>query len=494
MRNQVYHLVTSEAEEQGLKGYLKKIQKNLTAYAQKSGFENFTQTTNLANKGSTVHKETTLSTIHSYIDDGGMTADMIKELISDYHIDYYQNFLCSDEDYEDLDEMAKKVFIYFERYRLKENSSVQDLIKKLCQIIYQETYGLNILDEFIDDAENINETWTNSYRDIRVQFRGIKIRLENLFFDNKEVYKNTIINAISNSNQELNYENPDIMCDRLNGNRVTVVSPPINEHMTLNYRTFDDSIVSAEEIKKRGTHNDLIMEFNKLIFKGYPSFSIIGPMGAGKTNYLRVLVNEYPDYLGILTIEPAAELRLKKYYTQKDVRDNVYSRNHSPEKLMELSFRQNRDIILFGEVRSAEEAWNDLYCKTRTNKGSGDSFHARTVLELVQNKRSLLMQTGLYKNMETAEMDICQATDIVYVLDYNPITGVRFIKNISEVLYNSANQQAVERELIKYNKETEDWDIVNTISSAMAEVLKSKGTFTVEHLNQINKLLTSAKG
>jgi len=414
----------------------------------------------------------------------------IDMIISQYHIDYYKN-LYSDK--EPLEKTEKDIYNYFEKLVLTKNSSFEDKYRRLINIIYQENYGLSVIDELADD-ENINELWTNSKDDIYIQFRGVKTKLKKCHFKDNSSYENVIKNSTAyDAAVDISQSEPIVFCSRRNGSRITAIFPPVNVTPCLNIRNFNESINSLESLVKLNTINEGIKDFLKLLVKGRPNFSIIGAMGSGKTTFLRALMRIYDRQLSYLTLEPSDELRLYKFLEDFDIRSHIYSKKNPPDICLEASFRENRDIIIQGEVRTAVEAYNAIYVKNKVAKGSGDSYHANGFEEYMITRRNLLMETGKYQNYHQAEMDLAHSEDIIYFFKYNPKTGYRYLDKISELEILKNEDSYRERVLIQYDEKTKSWHSVEGISEILKERLLYEQSFTEKDLLKMNEILANMK-
>lgn len=450
--------------------------------------EEMTRNIKYATEGDKRYKEIIKRRIMTYLIDeyNQINKDNIDLVIKQYHVNYYNN-LFSDTIPENIYE--RRIYDYFEKYRLQEMDSIEKKYLRLAQIVYQECYGLSVIDELSDDVDNINGLWTNNIDDIRIQFKGIKRRVKNLKFENEISYLQTIANSTSyDSQHDIGADNPMALCSRRNGSRITAIFPPIYKMAYLNIRNFNHNIVTKKDILRENSHNEKIMIFNELVIKGLPNFSIIGPMGAGKTTYLRMIIGEYDKNLGILVIQPTDELRLEEYYPEKDIRTHIYSKEHTPLDLLELSFREDRDIIFQGEIRTPQEAYMDIYVKQRVAKGSGDTYHARDFTEFITTRRNLLMQTMLYKDNRTAEVDIAESNDLIYQLLYDTETGHRYVNKISEV-EKLENGDFKERIIFEYDIEKNDWIVKNDLSDKLYKKLREEKRFDKDIEKRLRDLL-----
>lgn len=475
--NKLYNKLVVREEGLSLKNIIARTQADLPSWGNDSIVnEEVSRNIRYATEGDLRHKEVTKNKIASYLFNvhDHINQENIDSIIKQYHVNYYTNLFKSEVP---SNKYEKQIFDYFERFKLNLDDSLDDKFKRLVQIIYQECYGLSVIDELADDVNNINGLWTNSVNDIRIQFRGIKRRVRGLKFENDNSYTQTIINATSyDATQDIGKDNPKSLCSRRNGSRITAIFSPIYKIPYLNIRNFNDNIVNKYDLLREKSLDEKIIAFNEYVTKGLPNFSIIGPMGAGKTTFLRMLIGEYDENLGILVLQPTDELRLENYYPDMDIRTHISSKDQTPSDLLELSFREDRDILFQGEIRSPQEAYMDIYVKQRVARGSGDTYHARDFAEFITTRRNLLMQTMLYKDNVTAETDIAISNDLIYQLLYDTETGQRYVNKISEV-EKLEGGSFKERIIIEYNNKLETWEIRNNLSESLYARLRQENRF-----------------
>lgn len=488
--NEIYEKLVVKEEGLNLKKIIEKTKEELPIWQDDPVLnEEISKNIRYATEGDLRHKEIVKKNIVNYLiaNHKQINGDNIDSIIKQYHINYYNNLY----EIKDTDNFyEKRIYYYFEKFRIKLDSTLEEKYKRLAQIIYQEIYGLSVIDEIVDDINNIDGIWTNGANHVRIQFKGLKRRVKGLFFENENTYKQAIANATSyDALQDIGMDNPKALCSRRNGSRITVIFPPIYKTPYINIRNFNNNIVTKEDILKEGTHNEKIMMFNELVLKGLPNFSIIGPMGAGKTTYLRMIIGEYDENLGILVIQPTDELRLEEYYPNKDIRTHIYSKEHTPSELLELSFREDRDIIFQGEIRTPQEAYMDVYVKQRVARGSGDTYHARDFNEFITTRRNLLMQTMLYKDHEIAELDVAFSNDLIYQLLYDTETGRRYVNKISEI-EKIGRDTFKERIIFEYDGNLDDWIIKNDLSDNLYKKLCEEKSFLNESYKKLKKLLS----
>jgi len=386
-------------------------------------------------------------------------------LIEQYHINYFEPI------YTENNSNIEKIL---NRSIISRDADSNQLLDKLSQIVFQELYGLSVIDEYsYGDIKGLNEISCNESNYITMQIYGQKIRVSRLFFESEEIYKSIVKKSISfDAKRDLKPDCPEILCQRINGARVTALMPPYSKEYSLNIRYFDVELISSREFIKLGTSSEKLETFINNIMPGRPNIIVIGDQGTGKTTYILRLIGSIPDNVAIATMEPMFELNPDLYYPTKDIKKLQFLPGlKTPEETLETCLRLGRDLIINGEIRSCDEAVVQLKAWTRQGKGSIGSFHTSSVEDYIYDFKNLLMQKGDYTSEEAALYDIARATDIVIHIAINRKTGKRFIKETAEVILDKENKGKPFKinTLFRYSKESNEIDVVNKISHSLIE-------------------------
>jgi len=378
-----------------------------------------------------------------------ITDENIDDLIKQYHVNYYENIFGED------DTPGAKFEKLFEHMVLSEYDDFEVKVERLVQIIYQELYGLGVIDELCEG--HIDETGVNGKDYIWIQVGGLKRQIKKLRFQSQQMLQKKVSTAISfDSKNDITASDPIVYCQRMNGSRVTAVIPPVAKYPILNIRHFHLANVTKHDLVDKSTLTKEAVKFIELIFQGRPNFLIIGQQGSGKSTLLRVLLNEVSDAIGIGTIENMFELNLDDYYPSKNVISLQSTEKYPADKLFELMLRQNRDIILLGEIRSSNEAVETINAMLRQCRGSAATFHSSSPTRAVHDLRNLCMRSAQYKDFLTAQFDVADAIDLVLEgrLDYK--TGKRYINRISTVEADEESYKFIVSDIFRYDHETKE--------------------------------------
>lgn len=394
----------------------------------------------------------------------------IDQLFQQYHVDYFNNIYSGSLSGLPRNPVDAEICMYFSRYSISHDDSFDRKLMKLSQIIYQELFGYSILDELIFDS-SLNEVACNRYDYIWIQYKGIKRRIpnESFKFKNEEYYRKVIENRmVSTAREEMNSGQPFINCTLANGFRVSAARPPLSKQYIVSVRLFGQGNHSHEQ-RSRFMQDKMIKLVEILASKGRRNIAIIGEQGAGKTTAAdELIIKNLGDNISIGLAEYTHELDISGKHPDKNVIELQYGKQYEPTGITEMFFRFNRDIVIYGEVRNAMEAFEMIKAMLRQARGSLFTFHSSSVQRMIHDLRQLLMQTGYYTDFHEAQFDVADAVDIVIHIKLDRNTGQRFVYKISEVLADETNMSYCIRDLFTYCKEAGKY-LVNSdgVSSSM---------------------------
>lgn len=401
----------------------------------------------------------------------------VDSYIRQYHIDYYKNIYLG-KCKEDLDislvsalneedstrftpvdlELAQLLI----KYSISDGDDFDKKLFKLAQIIYQELYGYSILDELIYDNE-LNEVACTRYDYIWVQYKGIKKHIPNtdFKFTSVECYKKIIENRLtSTAREEMNAGAPLVYAMLSNGARVTALRPPLSRHYIVNVRLFAQK-TELQKYKDSFVEQRIARIIELLATKGRRNVAIIGEQGAGKTTAAdQLIISNLNDNISIGLAENIHELNISGNYPGKNIVELQYSNNFKPSDITEIFFRLNRDIIIYGEVRSCNEAFEMIKAMLRQARGSLFTFHTSSVRRMIHDLRQLLMQTGNYTDFREAQFDVADAIDLVIQIKLDRQTGQRYVYKLSEVIAHEQDMSFEVNDLFVFNKDTGRYDTV----------------------------------
>lgn len=411
-----------------------------------------------------------------------LNLDTIDILINQYHINYFLPLYTGKN--PDFSRIINSMCI-------DKDDDIDSKINLLVQIMYQELYGLSVIDSYYyNNIEGLNEISLNTKEFISLQINGQKERIEKLFFKNENTYEKIIKRSVSHEDMDnLDPEHPEVLSDNLCGARLTAIMPPYSRYYSLNVRYTGTSFFSKDILIDSKTSNSYMETFMDLVLNGRPNIFVLGGQGTGKTTYLMRLIGSIPKNVSILTIESTMELDILKYFPDKDVKNLRFSVLRSPEDCFKTALRMGRDIIIDGEVRSPEEAYITLEAMTRQNRGSMGSFHTSSNQDFIYDYKNMLLKGNIYKSEGAALYDIARAVDILIYLSLDRNTGHRYIKQVSELIFKPDDYKKPYElnTLFEYTRKRKELISVNRISKKFIE-RAFEYEFTEEHERELYEL------
>jgi pilus assembly protein CpaF len=220
------------------------------------------------------------------------------------------------------------------------------------------------------------------------------------------------------------------------GSRVNVVIPPLSvDGPTLSIRRFTAARPDPDRLVAIGTLTPQLRELLAAAVSGRRSILISGGTGSGKTT----LLNALSIYIGpqerVITIEDAAELRLRQRHVVR-----LESRPPSVEgrgevtirDLVRNALRMRPDRIVIGEVRGAEAL--DLLAGLNTgHDGALSTVHANSPADALRRLETLALMAGVGLPHDAIRDQVRRGIELVVHLARTP-RGDRRVIEVGEVV------------------------------------------------------------
>jgi pilus assembly protein CpaF len=220
------------------------------------------------------------------------------------------------------------------------------------------------------------------------------------------------------------------------GSRVNVVIPPLAvDGPTLSIRRFGGLRPGPEELVRRGTMPDEVRELLRQAVETRRSILVSGGTGSGKTTLLNALSAYIDPRERVVTIEDAAELRLRQPHVVR-----LESRPASIEgrgevtirDLLRNALRMRPDRIVIGEVRGPEAL--DLLASLNTgHDGALSTIHANSPEDALRRLETLALMAGVGLPHTAIREQVSRGLDLVVHLA-RAGDGRRLVEGVAEVL------------------------------------------------------------
>jgi pilus assembly protein CpaF len=316
--------------------------------------------------------------------------------------------------------------------------------------------GLGPLEPLLADPA-VDEVMVNGPGEVWVERGGVLSRAPEVRFDGEASLMHSIERILAPLGRRVDEASP--VCDaRLaDGSRVNVVIPPLAlSGPCLTIRKFRRQGFSLEDLVGNGTLAAPLAEMLAACVRARASILVSGGTGSGKTTTLGALSAAIPDGERIVTIEDAAELRLRqRHVVRLESRPpNVEGRGEvTIRALVRNALRMRPDRIVVGEVRGAE-ALDMLMALNTGHEGSLTTVHANSPEDALRRVETLALMAGLGLPHEAVREQVASALQLVVHQARAP-SGARRVESVAEVVRVAGG--AGTRELYRLRGERPWW-------------------------------------
>jgi pilus assembly protein CpaF len=294
--------------------------------------------------------------------------------------------------------------------------------------------GLGPLQPLLADPE-VEEVMVCGTAPVWVERRG-RLERTGVTFGSEAALRETIERILAPVGRRVDDGEP--LCDaRLpDGSRVNVVVPPLAlDGPALTIRRFRARGFAPEDLVAAGTLEPPLLELLGRAVRARCSVLVCGGTGSGKTTTLNALSAFIGPGERIVTIEDAAELRLRQpHVVRLEARPpNVEGRGEvTIRRLVRNALRMRPDRIVVGEIRGAE-ALDMLTALTTGHDGSMTTVHAGSCAEGLRRVETLALMAGLGLPHEALRALVADAFDLVVCQARAP-DGRRRVVSVAEVV------------------------------------------------------------
>ena len=305
---------------------------------------------------------------------------------------------------------------------------------RLVKEIVDEALGLGALEEFLADPE-VTDIMANNKDQIYVE-KGGKLILTNKKFVSNQQMRSIIDRIIAPLGRRIDESVPMVDARLPDGSRFNAIIPPLSlGGPMLTIRKFGAERLEAEQLlDEYHSLSKAMFDFLNACVIGRKNIIVSGGTGAGKTTLLNVISQFIPDNERIITIEDAAELRLKKsHWGRLESRPpNVEGKGAiSIRELFINTLRMRPDRIIIGECRGAE-ILDMLQAMNTGHDGSMTTLHANSTRDVMIRMSSMILLSGIELPVRAINEMISSAIDIVvHIARFSD--GTRKITGITEV-------------------------------------------------------------
>ena len=316
----------------------------------------------------------------------------------------------------------------------------------LYNLIDNEINGYGPITEVLKD-KNVTEIMVNGKNEIYIEIDGKIIKDDTISFINDDHIIRTIGRMIQPLGRTIDIANPMVDARLKDGSRLNAVIPPLSlKGPVLTIRKFKAELANIDDFLRTGSLTNEIAMFLDICIKAKLNIVICGGTGSGKTTLLNVLSSFINNDERIITIEDAAELKLKQdHVVSLETRLDNYEKNGAItiRDLVINSLRMRPDRIIVGEVRG-KEAFDMLQAMNTGHEGSLTTLHANSPIDALNRLETMVLMGNMEIPVLAIRDYIKNAIDLVINVE-RLSDGRRKITSISEVV-------GIENDDIKLNE------------------------------------------
>jgi Flp pilus assembly CpaF family ATPase len=309
--------------------------------------------------------------------------------------------------------------------------------QRATQSVLNELFALGRLQPYLD-ADDVTDIVANGCDEVFVTWRGRSQQRVGPIADSDEAMIEMIQAAARRARMEHAWDpaNPMLNVQLPSGSRLNAVAW-VSGRPSLSIRRHDFSISRLKQLIGLGTITEPLFHLLGAMVRARLNIVIAGGTSAGKTTFMRCLINEIGPAERLITVEDSMELGVDRFaelhpnHVTLEARPaNVEGVGAVPmDSLAINALRMNPDRLIVGEVRG-DEALTLLLASTQGNDGSLCTVHADSSAGAFSRLAMYLAMTPERFQTQPANLLIAQAVDVVVHLagvggDKRVVTSVR---------------------------------------------------------------------
>lgn len=310
----------------------------------------------------------------------------------------------------------------------------EDARDELVRLVAERSFGLGPLEPLLRDPA-VDEVMVNGADAVWTEREG-RLQRESIAFASEDDLRHVIERVLAPLGRRVDEAQPFADARLPDGSRVNVIIPPLSLNgPVLTVRRFRRRGFSADELVEQGTLTPPLCDFLAQCVRARCNLLISGGTGSGKTTTLNALSAFVPAGERIVTIEDAAELRLRQpHVVRLEARPaNLEGRGEvTIRALVRNALRMRPDRIVVGEVRGGE-ALDMLSAMSSGHDGSLSTVHAGSPEEALRRVETLALMADVALPHAAVREQVSGALDLI-VHQARERDGGRRVVAVSEVV------------------------------------------------------------
>jgi pilus assembly protein CpaF len=305
--------------------------------------------------------------------------------------------------------------------------------ENLVNEVLHELFGLGPLEVLLHDP-SISDILVNRYDQVYVERLGKLEPTETVFRDERHLQQ-IIERIVSSIGRRIDESSPMVDARLADGSRVNAIIPPLAlDGSVLSIRRFRTDRLGADDLVGRESWTQPMRDFLQAAVSCRLNILVSGGTGAGKTTLLNILSSFINDNERVVTIEDAAELKLRqRHVVRLETRPaNIEGKGAVRQReLVVNALRMRPDRIVVGEVRS-EEALDMLQAMNTGHDGSLTTVHANSPRDALYRLDTMVAMANLNIPEKAIRQQISSAVNLVVQVS-RLADGTRKVTAISEL-------------------------------------------------------------
>ncbi|HET8975694.1 MAG TPA: CpaF family protein [Solirubrobacterales bacterium] len=306
--------------------------------------------------------------------------------------------------------------------------------ERLVELILREAVGLGPLEELLADP-SVEEVLVNGPDRVYVERAG-RVQRTDVSFPSEQALRDAIERILAPLGRRVDELSPMVDARLEDGSRVNAIVPPLAvDGPSLSIRRFSAARPGPDELVEMGTLTPELRDELGAAVGARRSILISGGTGSGKTTLLNALSAFVDPAERVITIEDAAELRLRQpHVVRLESRPaNVEGRGLvTIRDLLRNALRMRPDRIVIGEVRGAE-ALDLLMALNTGHEGALSTVHANSPEDALRRVETLALMAGVGLPHSAIREQLGRGVDLVVHLARLG-DGARRVVEVGEVV------------------------------------------------------------
>ena len=302
-------------------------------------------------------------------------------------------------------------------------------------LIQNEVNGYGPITDLLED-DTITEIMVNGINEVYVEIDGKIVKDESVSFINDNHIVRTIQRIVQPLGRTIDAANPMVDARLRDGSRLNAIIPPLSlRGPVLTIRKFAKELDGVDELLLKGSLTNDMARFLEACVQAKVNIIISGGTGTGKTTLLNILSGFIGNDERIITIEDAAELRLKQNHVISLETRLVNYEGEGEVTIRDLvrnSLRMRPDRIIVGEVRG-KEAFDMMQAMNTGHEGSITTLHANSPMDALNRLETMILMNEMEIPVSAVRGYIENAIELVIQID-RMSDGRRKVTSISEVV------------------------------------------------------------